>query len=689
MAGAGTKDESKPLLPASNEFVGDAGTTRASLKVRWLVLVLSCLLMIGNYYCYDNPEALAEQLKRLFSDSKYASRWQTWYGMLYSVYSFPNIVLPFFGGFLVDRLGVLRMLVVFNVTLCAGQLLFALGGSLKSIPVMLAGRVLFGFGGENLTVAQSALIAVWFKNKELAFSLGLCLSLSRLGSVANNFISPLLWKHGQTSLWVGAIICGASLACTLVLIPIDKLAEAKLKRDNPAAAKIQVEEEEISLTDVRYFKLPFWLLTFSCFVVYGTVIPFNSIAGQFFQHRNYINTDASQPWTSKPGATNRTYIIPDDCKNLAADPRKSGICNKTDTFYLGPSYVHATFEKNGNVTGEVVKATCDGKDTVMSPHNASIMAYCNTTDAKWVILKNSTGKCMPKNKTSCNVEDHRMLMYLKIANNKNHNQKNSLPTKTNSTSSAECKGERYCTSNGTGCLNGQPVDIICNEEGFLEYQGDKYCSDILYKEHDYCDWFQKAVLKAATVVSIPYIICGALSPFLGFYIDFFGQRAIMATLAPLALLGVHLSLALTHVPPIGPMAAQGVAYSVFAAALWPSVPYVVDEAYVGTAYGMITAIQNGGLALFPIIIGTILDPCNYDPPTVPKHIMTVEAHSDCVKSLDNYMYSEFFFAGLAGVGALMGLWLNIDDCTKRGNQLNKAHYESTDLNKDDETAGIN
>ena len=170
----------------------------------------------GNYYCYDNPEALSEQLKKEFADTKYGDKWQSWFALFYSVYSFPNIILPFFGGYLVDKLGVIKMLVIFNVFLVGGQCIFALGGALKSIPVMLAGRVVFGFGGENLTVAQSALMAGWFKNKELAFALGVCLSLSRLGSVANNFLSPLLWEHHRMALWGGAIICGGSLACTLV-----------------------------------------------------------------------------------------------------------------------------------------------------------------------------------------------------------------------------------------------------------------------------------------------------------------------------------------------------------------------------------------------------------------------------------------------------------------------------------------
>jgi hypothetical protein len=39
-------------------------------------------------------------------------------------------------------------------------------------------------------VAQSSIVSVWFKGKELAFALGLNLSISRLGSVVNGIVVP-------------------------------------------------------------------------------------------------------------------------------------------------------------------------------------------------------------------------------------------------------------------------------------------------------------------------------------------------------------------------------------------------------------------------------------------------------------------------------------------------------------------
>ncbi len=55
----------------------------------------------------------------------------------------------------------------------------------------------------------------------------------------------------------------------------------------------------------------------------------------------------------------------------------------------------------------------------------------------------------------------------------------------------------------------------------------------------------------------------------------------------------------------------GVAYSLLAASLWPSVAYVIPERALGTAYGAMQAIQNLGLGLLFFSAGAILDAKGY------------------------------------------------------------------------------
>ena len=56
---------------------------------------------------------------------------------------------------------------------------------------------------------------------------------------------------------------------------------------------------------------------------------------------------------------------------------------------------------------------------------------------------------------------------------------------------------------------------------------------------------------------------------------------------------------------------MGVAYSVCAAALWPSVALLVDTDKLGTAYGLMTALQNLGLAIAPLGAAYVINKASY------------------------------------------------------------------------------
>jgi len=52
-----------------------------------------------------------------------------------------------------------------------------------------------------------------------------------------------------------------------------------------------------------------------------------------------------------------------------------------------------------------------------------------------------------------------------------------------------------------------------------------------------------------------------------------------------------------------PMALMGLSFSLIPAVMWPSVAYIVEESRLGTAYGLMTMIQNIGLFGFNLLIG--------------------------------------------------------------------------------------
>jgi len=137
------------------------------------------------------------------------------------------MVLPIFGGIFLDKIGIRSGLVLFTIILTLGQLVFMIGGYQQSYDTMIAGRVIFGMGGESMSVAQSAIVSVWFKGKELAFALGVNMSISRLGSVMNAAIVPSVYedKGLGPALLVGLMVCVYSLFNALGLVWLDKKRE--------------------------------------------------------------------------------------------------------------------------------------------------------------------------------------------------------------------------------------------------------------------------------------------------------------------------------------------------------------------------------------------------------------------------------------------------------------------------------
>jgi MFS family permease len=93
------------------------------------------------------------------------------------------------------------------------------------------------------------------------------------------------------------------------------------------------------------------------------------------------------------------------------------------------------------------------------------------------------------------------------------------------------------------------------------------------------------------------------TPLFGLAVDRIGKRAVLMMFGSMLLIPVYLMMAYTRVNLYVPMAMMGVAFSLIPAVMWPSVAYIVEQAKLGTAYGLMTMIQNIGLFGFNLLIG--------------------------------------------------------------------------------------
>ncbi len=126
---------------------------------------------------------------------------------------------------------------------------------------------------------------------------------------------------------------------------------------------------------------------------------------------------------------------------------------------------------------------------------------------------------------------------------------------------------------------------------------------------------------AETIFAVFPLLAVAITPILGNYVDHKGKAASMLMLGSILLVICHLTFAFIlpafkgnaiggTVVAYVTILVLGASFSLVPAALWPSVPKLVDEKIIGSAYAAIFWIQNIGLGLFPALIGIVLNKTN-------------------------------------------------------------------------------
>lgn len=302
--------ESSPLLSSGSsmdiELTGCGATPfcnpNAFVHRYLIVLVLICFLSFGSYFCYDNPAALQDTMIHDLDIN------EGQFMAFYSFYSWPNVILCMFGGYLIDRVfGVRLGAIIFSIFVTVGQVLFAFGALLNSYPLMCFGRLVFGIGGESLAVAQNTFAVKWFQGKALNMVFGLQLSFSRVGSTVNmNVMQPIYdyidkSTHGYKclgiALFVGAFMCIFSLVLGGILAILDKRADRILKRKNLSS------EEMIRFRDILTFGFPFWLISVICVAYYVAVFPFIGLGLVFFEMKFGLSP------TSANAVNSLVYIV--------------------------------------------------------------------------------------------------------------------------------------------------------------------------------------------------------------------------------------------------------------------------------------------------------------------------------------------------------------------------------------------
>ena len=118
--------------------------------------MFTCLCICGNNFVFDFPAELERDIIKEFDLNT------TVYSLLYSVYSFPNMILPLFSGLIIIQIGKGNALMFFMFLCVFGNAIMILGPFFHYYPFMVIGRGIFGMGCETCFIIQTIFVTDWF-----------------------------------------------------------------------------------------------------------------------------------------------------------------------------------------------------------------------------------------------------------------------------------------------------------------------------------------------------------------------------------------------------------------------------------------------------------------------------------------------------------------------------------------------
>ena len=244
----------------------------SSKAYRMTILALASLMLFGSYFAYDSVAAIEQWLiEQMGADPAAIGKMYTWY-------SVAAIFAVLAGGILIDRMGTRKASLVFSILVTAGAAIVAWA---PSVGWMYFGRLVFGVGSEPLVVAQSAILARWFRGKELALAFGVALTVSRLGTLFTfNTEALVASRYGwRQALWLAVLLCGASVIANLLYNVLDKKAEG------PLGLKEEAAGDRIEWGKIAGFSKSYWYVVLLCVTFYSAIFPFTGLSTNFFREK--------------------------------------------------------------------------------------------------------------------------------------------------------------------------------------------------------------------------------------------------------------------------------------------------------------------------------------------------------------------------------------------------------------------
>ncbi len=170
-----------------------------------------------------------------------------------------------------------------------------------------------------------------------------------------------------------------------------------------------------------------------------------------------------------------------------------------------------------------------------------------------------------------------------------------------------------------------------------------------------------ALKQAGSLNSLLPFSAMIATPLFGLLVDRVGKRALFMMFGSVLLMPVYLLMAYSHISLYVPVAMLGIAFSLIPAIMWTSVAYLVEQSRLGTAFALMTLIQQIGFFSFNWAIG--------------------KANDYTGAGLSNpggYSLGMWIFSVLGFVGLLFSILLRLRETGPKGHGLETITAASSD-----------
>jgi MFS family permease len=259
------------------------------LRVTHVVLVLLCLMYFITYLDRVNVSTAAAGFAKDFSLNK------TQIGLVFSAFAYPYLVFQIIGGWISDRFGARRTLIVCGIVWASATVLTGMAGGLTS---MLLARILLGFGEGATFPAATTAMSRWVPKGQRGYAQGITHAAARIGNaIAPAVIVLIMTTYGwRASFYVCAAI-------SFLWVALWALTFTEFPKDHPRVTALELASlppPPINASNVPWRRLfkrmtPVTIVYFC----YGwTLWLFLSWIPQYFLHSQHLDLKQSALFAS-------------------------------------------------------------------------------------------------------------------------------------------------------------------------------------------------------------------------------------------------------------------------------------------------------------------------------------------------------------------------------------------------------